>query len=147
MDALLFLDDDDPLSDMFTSPEEVQLPSSCDQVEIREPNQQENLNSQELSLIDLLLMCAQAVEAEKWHLGSSLIARLDHLLSFNRDNDQASPFLRLAYLFTHGLKSRATARQPAPPQPPQAPPPVSDISAYQMVQELLPFVKLGVCGI
>ena len=41
-------------------------------------------------------------------LGSSLIARLDHLLSFNIVNE-TSPFLRLAYLFTQGLKSR-TAR-------------------------------------
>jgi len=64
MVALLFLDDDDPLSNMLTSPEEVQLPSSCDQVVIKEPNQQENLNSQELSLTDLPRMCAQDIEAE-----------------------------------------------------------------------------------
>ena len=77
METMFFLGDDDPLNDtdqdIFMSLEEVQLPSSCGQVGIKEPHQQVNLNFQELSLTDLLLTRAQAIESEKLAIG------LDHL--------------------------------------------------------------------
>lgn len=114
MDAVLLCDDDD----MFTSLDEAQLPSTCD-VAIKESPQQENSAAteqahdfQELGLTDLLLMNADAIESQNWQLASNLISRLEHLL-YNLENE-GSPFVRLAYLFTLGLRSRVTGNRPAP---------------------------------
>lgn len=141
LDAMLYDD-----HGIFMILDEAQLPSNCDVAIEESPPLQENLvaaekahDFPELSLTDLLLMSAEAIDSENWQLALDLIARLDHLL-FNIENE-TSPFLRLAYLFAQGLRSRAT-RNPPVVSPLQAlVPSADDMSAYQMVQELSPYVK------
>lgn len=96
----------------------------------------------ETSLTDLLLTGAEAVEAENWPLASVVITRLNDLL-FDRENGK-KPFNRLAIFFTQGLHFKSTKnvqelhKETIPRQQPN-----NTLSAFQMLQELSPYVKFA----
>lgn len=95
---------------------------------------------EENSLTDLLLAGAKAVETENWHLASIALARLDHLL-LSQEID-ANPINQLAYYFAQGLRSWTIDVGANDVFPVHSM--VSDgMSAYQMMQELSPYVKFG----
>lgn len=116
----------------------------------REFSGEENSNSQvkgiedelmeENSLTDLLLTGAEAVEGENWALASIVIARLKDLLLDGENGD--NPFNRLALFFTQGLhfKSTSTSNLNVPDFLPLSRLP-NTMSAFQMLQELSPYIK------
>ncbi|XP_057495644.1 protein NODULATION SIGNALING PATHWAY 2-like [Actinidia eriantha] len=96
---------------------------------------------EESSLTDLLLTGAEAVEAENWPLASTVIERLKTLLFYQENGDE--PFHRLALFFTQGLhyksikhNSLEVFQEPVWKQD-------NSISAFQMLQELSPYVKFA----
>uniref|UniRef100_A0A2N9EL52 Uncharacterized protein n=1 Tax=Fagus sylvatica TaxID=28930 RepID=A0A2N9EL52_FAGSY len=95
---------------------------------------------QESSLIDLLLMGAEAVEAHNWSLASATVEKLNYLLSNIVENQNGDDsFKRLAFFFTQGLNYKSMKHQL----------PVADkhsstiSSAFHMLQELSPYVKFA----
>ncbi|XP_008781634.2 protein NODULATION SIGNALING PATHWAY 2-like [Phoenix dactylifera] len=95
---------------------------------------------EENSLADLLLASAKAVETENWHLASTALARLDQLL-LGREMD-ANPLNQLAYYLAQGLRARTNDLGANDVFPVHSM--ASDgMSAYQMLQELSPYVKFG----
>ncbi|KAM7523578.1 hypothetical protein LguiA_013480 [Lonicera macranthoides] len=116
----------------------------------REFLREENSNSQvkeiedelmeETSLIDLLLTAAEAVEGENWALASVVVARLKDLLLDGENGD--NPFNRLASFFTQGLHFKSTSDPHAPDFLPLSRQP-NTMSAFQMLQELSPYIKFA----
>nr|XP_029122235.1 nodulation-signaling pathway 2 protein-like [Elaeis guineensis] len=95
---------------------------------------------EENSLTDLLLAGAEAVETENWHVASIALARLDHLL-LTQETD-TNPLSQLACYFAQGLRPRTNDLGANGVSPVRSM--VSDgMSAYQMLQELSPYVKFG----
>ncbi|XP_027177743.1 nodulation-signaling pathway 2 protein-like [Coffea eugenioides] len=94
---------------------------------------------EESSLTDLLLMGAEAIEAGNVRFASLVALRLKDILSDQENGD--NPMDRLALYFTQGLLDKSLA----PPELPEDP--VSQqtnaITAFQMVQELSPYVKFA----
>ncbi|KAK6922846.1 Transcription factor GRAS [Dillenia turbinata] len=105
--------------------------------------QEDNSNFKETvkesSITDLLLLGAEAIEAENFSLASAVIAKLNDLLFYEENGD--NPFNRLAMFFTRGLHYKSV----------NAPELVqehvlrqsSNMSAFQMLQELSPYVKFA----
>ncbi|EHA8592460.1 nodulation-signaling pathway 2 protein-like [Cocos nucifera] len=92
------------------------------------------------SLTDLLLAGAEAVETENWHLASIALARLDHLLL--SQGIDTNPLSQLACYFVQGLRSRTNDLGANDVFPVRSM--ASDgMSAYQMLQELSPYMKFG----
>ncbi|XP_077249312.1 protein NODULATION SIGNALING PATHWAY 2-like [Tasmannia lanceolata] len=90
------------------------------------------------SITDLLLTGAEAVEAENWQLASNAISRLNCLLSEQENGKDL--FSRLAFFFTLGLQYKSTrVKEPHLP----VPRPTNNILAFQMLQELSPYVKFA----
>ncbi|KAL5754021.1 hypothetical protein ACOSP7_022241 [Xanthoceras sorbifolium] len=91
------------------------------------------------SVTDLLLMGAEAVEAQNWPLSSIIITKLRSLL-IDRENGD-NPFNRLALFFTQGLHYKSTDA------PGMMQDPVSKqgntMSSFQILQGLSPCVKFA----
>ena len=95
---------------------------------------------EDCGLADLLLAGAEAVEAQNWPLASSIILKLNDLLLHQAKGD--NQFNRLALFFTQGLYYRSISAPEMPLQKPvsrQA----NTMSAFQMLQELSPYVKFA----
>ncbi|CAK9162556.1 unnamed protein product [Ilex paraguariensis] len=94
---------------------------------------------EESCLTDLLVIGAEAVEAENWPFVSIVIARLTNLLSDRENGDQ--PLRRLASFFTQGLhyKSISAPEMLLESVSQQT----SSMSAFQILQELSPYVKFA----
>ncbi|KAJ8765273.1 hypothetical protein K2173_011970 [Erythroxylum novogranatense] len=92
---------------------------------------------QETSLTDLLLRGAEAVEARNWTLSSSIIAKLKFLLFHGENGDDR--FHRLALFFTQALhyKTIDALQKPVSLQP------ANTMPAFQVLQELSPYVKFA----
>ncbi|KAF2284363.1 hypothetical protein GH714_021112 [Hevea brasiliensis] len=97
---------------------------------------------EESSLADLLLMGAEAVEAQNWTFSSTIILKLRDLL-FEGENEGNS-FNRLALFFTQGLHYRSiitntseTMHELGFKQT------VDSISAFHVMQELSPYAKFA----
>uniref|UniRef100_A0A7N2LZP4 Uncharacterized protein n=1 Tax=Quercus lobata TaxID=97700 RepID=A0A7N2LZP4_QUELO len=90
---------------------------------------------QESSLPDLLLMGAEAVEAQNWSLASATVEKLNDLLSNTENGDDS--FKRLALFFTRGLnyKSNTSLQMKNEPVAEHT----NNIFAFQMLQELSPY--------
>ncbi|KAF5745153.1 hypothetical protein HS088_TW07G00734 [Tripterygium wilfordii] len=93
---------------------------------------------EESRVADLLLMAAEAVEAQNWLLSSTIISRLNSLLA--RENGDTT-FKRLALFFTQGLhyKSIDAPEMVYEPVCRQTNP----LSTFQLFQEVSPHVKFG----
>ncbi|XP_072950476.1 protein NODULATION SIGNALING PATHWAY 2-like [Typha angustifolia] len=106
-------------------------------------SQMENLVPiQENSLSDLLLAGAEAIEAKNLHLAYAVITKLDDLL-FAQDN-AGNSFNQSAYYFTRGLRSRIAGNDAHRSSYSVSHASMYDhMSAYQMVQELSPYVKFA----
>ncbi|KAF3945411.1 hypothetical protein CMV_028212 [Castanea mollissima] len=94
---------------------------------------------QESSLTDLLLMGAEAVEAQNWSLASATVEKLIDLLSNTENGDDS--FKGLALFFTQGLnyKSNTSLQMKNEPVAEHT----NTIFAFQMLQELSPYVKFA----
>ena len=94
---------------------------------------------QESSLTDLLLMGAEAVEAQNWSLASATVEKLNDLLSNTENGDDS--FKRLALFFIQGLnyKSNTSLQMKNEPVAEHS----NNIFAFQMLQELSPYVKFA----
>lgn len=94
---------------------------------------------EESSLTGLLLMGAEAIEAGNVRLASIVAPRLKDILSDQENGD--NPMDRLALYFTQGLldKSLTAPEHPENPVSRQT----NAISAFQMLQELSPYVKFA----
>ncbi|CAI0555014.1 unnamed protein product [Linum tenue] len=100
---------------------------------------------EEKRLPSLLLMGAEAIEAENFPLCFSIISELTQLGSIVAKTGDASPssLERLAWFFTQGLRHKAQMNtfsneilrqfQQQPPEPP----------TYSILQELSPYMKFG----
>ncbi|XP_059639599.1 protein NODULATION SIGNALING PATHWAY 2-like [Cornus florida] len=93
---------------------------------------------EESSLTDLLLTGAEAVEAENWSLASTVIAKLNDIL-FDQNGDD--PLNRLACFFAQGLHYKSInspefLQEPVSRQ-------TNTLTAFQMLQELSPYVKFA----
>lgn len=97
---------------------------------------------EETSLADLLLTGAEAVEAQNWSLASNIITKLNSV-HMNREEGDNS-FNRLAPFFTLGLLYK-TMKDPeiVNHKPFHSIEKINDMSAYQMLQELSPYVKFA----
>ncbi|CAL1409161.1 unnamed protein product [Linum trigynum] len=107
---------------------------------------------EEKRLPSLLLMGAEAIEAENFPLCSSVISELTQLGSIVAKTGDASPssLERLAWFFTQGLRHKAQMTtfsneilrqfQQQPPEPP-----TYSVSspAFHILQELSPYMKFG----
>ncbi|XP_031286159.1 LOW QUALITY PROTEIN: nodulation-signaling pathway 2 protein-like [Pistacia vera] len=94
---------------------------------------------EEISVTDLLVMGAEAVEAQNWVLSSAIVAKLNSLLSDGENGD--NHFNRLALFFSQGLfyKSIGTPDMFQEPFAKE-----TDISpTFQVLQELSPYVKFA----
>jgi hypothetical protein len=92
------------------------------------------------SLTDLLLMGAEAVEAQNWTLSSNIIAKLRNLLLDGENG--GSSFNRLALFFTQGLHYKSiTAPEMLLPRPGYRQ--QYNMSSFQVLQELSPCVKFA----
>ncbi|XP_065622187.1 LOW QUALITY PROTEIN: protein NODULATION SIGNALING PATHWAY 2-like [Quercus suber] len=94
---------------------------------------------QESSLTDLLLLGAEAVEAQNWSLASATVENLNDLLSNTENGDDS--FKRLALFFTQGLNYKSNTSLQMKNEP------VAELTntifAFQMLQELSPYVKFA----
>ncbi|WJZ86405.1 hypothetical protein VitviT2T_005863 [Vitis vinifera] len=95
---------------------------------------------EDCGLADLLLAGAEAVEAQNWPLASSIILKLNDLLLHQAKGD--NQFNRLALFFTQGLYYRSISAPEMPLQKPVSRQP-NTMSAFQMLQELSPYVKFA----
>ncbi|XP_068658206.1 protein NODULATION SIGNALING PATHWAY 2-like [Aristolochia californica] len=95
----------------------------------------------ELSVADLLLMGADAVQTEKWQLASTVISRLTHLLC-DQENEK-NPFNRLAFFFTEALRFKSFGGYPTHWPIPGTAAPTTRMSTFQMLQELTSYVKFA----
>lgn len=95
---------------------------------------------EEESLTDLLLAAAEAVEAQNQPLVSVLIEKLKNLLLCDSGS---SPFNRLAWFFTQGLHYKSTLTNFFPPREMADQEKKNSISAFQMLQELSPYIKFA----
>ncbi|KAK2981397.1 hypothetical protein RJ640_009968 [Escallonia rubra] len=93
------------------------------------------------SLADLLLTAAEAVESENWSLASTVVTRLHNLLSNRVNGDK--PFNRLALFFTQGLHCKTSFSGPDFVQDSVNKHSNNTMSAFQMLQELSPYVKFA----
>lgn len=104
---------------------------------------QAELMMEENSLTNLLLTGAEAVQAQNWPLASTIIAKLHKsLISVDGENGDNS-FYRLASYFTQGLhyKSIKASEMLHHHQPICVH--GNSMSAFQMLQELSPYVKFA----
>ncbi|KAJ0097292.1 hypothetical protein Patl1_27800 [Pistacia atlantica] len=95
--------------------------------------------NEESSVTDLLVMGAEAVEAQNWVLSLAIVAKLNCLLNDGENGD--NPFNRLALFFSQGLFYKSTDA-PEMFQEPFAK--QTDISpTFQVLQELSPYVQFA----
>ncbi|XP_041003914.1 protein NODULATION SIGNALING PATHWAY 2-like [Juglans microcarpa x Juglans regia] len=97
---------------------------------------------QESSLTDLLLMGAEAVEAQNWALVSTAVEKLNDLL-IDIENIGDESFKRLALFFTQGLHSKSINALKMQHDPVALTPTNRTIYTFQMLQELSPYVKFA----
>ncbi|KAJ8551546.1 hypothetical protein K7X08_021561 [Anisodus acutangulus] len=95
---------------------------------------------EETSVTDLLLMGAEAIEAGNIDLASIVILRLNTILS-DQENRENFPIERLALYFTQGLLYK-TLNNSSPEFLNQSEV-SSSMTAFQMVQEISPYVKFA----
>ncbi|CAI9753093.1 unnamed protein product [Fraxinus pennsylvanica] len=93
------------------------------------------------SLTDLLLLGAEAIEAENWILASSVVTKLNNLLSDQENGD--NPIGRLALYFTEGLIYRSLDFPELLEDTFGGKSNHNTLSAFQMLQELSPCVKFA----
>ncbi|KAK4585462.1 hypothetical protein RGQ29_022929, partial [Quercus rubra] len=94
---------------------------------------------QESSLTDLLLMGAEAVKAQNWSLASATVEKLNNLLSNTENGDDS--FKRLALFFIQGLNCKSNTSLQMKNEPVAEH--TNNIFAFQMLQELSPYVKFA----
>ncbi|KAK6924222.1 Transcription factor GRAS [Dillenia turbinata] len=94
---------------------------------------------EETSITDLLLLGAEAIEADNFSLASAVVAKLNDLLFYEENGD--NPFNRLAIFFTRGLHYKSI--NAAELMPEHVHRETSNMSAFQMLQELSPYMKFG----
>lgn len=92
------------------------------------------------SLYHLLLEGAKAIEAENRPLASDMISKLNYLLSERENGDD--PLSRLAIFFTQALLCKIT-NAPLLLREPVSTVTNKTMSAFQMLQELSPYVKFA----
>ncbi|KAF3440535.1 hypothetical protein FNV43_RR18819 [Rhamnella rubrinervis] len=105
---------------------------------------QAELMMEESSLVDLLLAGAEAVEAQSWPLASNIIAKLNKsLVGVDHGENGDNSLYRLALYFTQGLhyKSIDASEMLHHHQPVCVR--RNSMSAFQMLQELSPYVKFA----
>ncbi|KAM3359922.1 protein NODULATION SIGNALING PATHWAY 2 [Capsicum galapagoense] len=100
---------------------------------------------EETGVTDLLLMGAEAIEARNLDLASIVVLRLNTILS-NQENKENSPIERLALYFTQGLLCK-TLNNSSPHellnQHQYQTEFSSSMTAFQMLQEISPYVKFA----
>ncbi|KAK4366888.1 hypothetical protein RND71_014768 [Anisodus tanguticus] len=92
---------------------------------------------EETSVTDLLLMGAEAIEDGNLDLASIVILRLNTILS-DQENRENSPIERLALYFTQGLLCKTLNNSLEYQSEPS-----SSMTAFQMLQEISPYVKFA----
>lgn len=92
------------------------------------------------SLSDLLIMGAEAVETENWFRASTVVTKLNALLSSQENGENSLG--RLALYFTEGLIYKCL-HSPELLEDSSLRIPSSAISAFQMLHELSPYVKFA----
>ncbi|MCD7449938.1 hypothetical protein HAX54_002463 [Datura stramonium] len=99
---------------------------------------------EETSVTDLLLMGAEAIEAGNLDLASIVVLRLNTILS-DQENRENSPVERLALYFTQGLlcKTLNTSSTELLNQNQHQSEFSSSMTAFQMLQEISPYVKFA----
>ncbi|KAL2521331.1 Scarecrow-like protein 26 [Forsythia ovata] len=93
------------------------------------------------NLTDLLLKGAEAIEAENWILASSVVTKLNNLLS-DQENGE-NPIGRLALYFTEGLIYKSLDFPELLEDAFGGKSNYNAFSAFQMLQELSPYVKFA----
>lgn len=96
---------------------------------------------EESSLTDLLLTAAEAIEAEDWLLAFTVIESLNSRLT-DRQNGENS-FMKLVFFFTQGLQYKSFNNAPELLHVPQIQKQTDSMSAFQMLQELTPYLKFA----
>ncbi|KAJ0097740.1 hypothetical protein Patl1_27762 [Pistacia atlantica] len=118
-------------------------PGSSPEKELMSPGMVQATQGSELvedsSVIDLLVMGAEAVEARNWVLSLAIVAKLNCLLNDGENGD--NPFNRLALFFTQGLFHRSIDapemfREPVTRQ-------ADILPIFHVLQELSPYVKFA----
>ncbi|KAI4345121.1 hypothetical protein L6164_012278 [Bauhinia variegata] len=95
---------------------------------------------EESSLADLLLIGAEAVEAQKLDLASNIIEKLNYYVLSSENGD--SLLNRLALFFAQGLYCK-TINSPEQMHYDPVPTQANAFSAFQILQELSPYVKFA----
>ncbi|XP_031286155.1 nodulation-signaling pathway 2 protein-like [Pistacia vera] len=118
-------------------------PGSSPEKELMSPGMVQATQGSELvedsSVIDLLVMGAEAVEARNWVLSLAIVAKLNCLLNDGENGD--NPFNRLALFFTQGLFHRSID---APEMFRETVTRQADIlPIFHVLQELSPYVKFA----
>ncbi|OVA03359.1 Transcription factor GRAS [Macleaya cordata] len=94
---------------------------------------------EESSITDLLLTGAEAVEAENWPLAFTVIEKLKSRLFYRENGENA--FNKLAFFFTQGLQYKSFNAPELLQKPVHRQ--TDTMSAFQMLQELTPYVKFA----
>ncbi|XP_022886775.1 nodulation-signaling pathway 2 protein-like [Olea europaea var. sylvestris] len=113
--------------------------AACEEILHNVETQEDGLEG--CGLTDLLLLGAEAIEAENWIFASSVVTKLNNLLSDEENGD--NPIGRLALYFTEGLIYKSLDFPELQEETFGGKSNHNTFSAFQMLQELSPYVKFA----
>ncbi|KAL9678007.1 hypothetical protein QQ045_015845 [Rhodiola kirilowii] len=149
-----FLNDEDIERLLEIETELMGIDSSTNQVSTNDEEahrEAELLINEHNSVTDLLLMGAEALEEQNWLKASKVISKLYEVLDSTKQGEHENAFDRLALFFTKGLHQKLDTYDPRKPlfheEEEEEESTIfgkgNTMSAFQMLQELTPYVKFA----